>query len=207
MRGRNTREMRTDRWRCQDCRKMMIWQAKTVVLWNFASCQITLLASSDSENHKNHADITKPPLNERKLLKCCWESHQDKKLHNAAQLNRVKLNEKSESSLLTTLSNELQQTTFNHTTQTSSLPCFLSSHFRIQNTNTILQFNFNYSHYDSYLMLCICNISGSVALSEATKLPTGMFSILLTVRGSGKKTGPSLTSRTVTWTVAVELGP
>lgn len=58
-----------------------------------------------------------------------------------------------------------------------------------------------------YLMLCICNISGSVALSEATKLPTGMFSILVTVRGSGKKTGPSLKSRTVTSTVAVELGP
>lgn len=58
-----------------------------------------------------------------------------------------------------------------------------------------------------YLTLCICNISGSVALSEATKLPTGMFSILVTVRGSGKKTGPSLMSRTVTWTVAVELEP
>lgn len=56
-------------------------------------------------------------------------------------------------------------------------------------------------------MLCLCNMSGSVALSEATKLPTGMFSILVTVRGSGKKTGPSLMSSTLMWTVAVELGP
>lgn len=59
----------------------------------------------------------------------------------------------------------------------------------------------------AYLMLWICRISGSVALSEATKLPIGMFSILLTISGSGKKTGPSLTSRTAMWTVAVELGP
>lgn len=59
----------------------------------------------------------------------------------------------------------------------------------------------------SYLTLCICSMSGSVALSEATKLPKGIFSIRMTVRGSGKKTGPSLMSRTVTWTVAVELGP
>ncbi|TNN85028.1 hypothetical protein EYF80_004682 [Liparis tanakae] len=58
-----------------------------------------------------------------------------------------------------------------------------------------------------YLMLWICKVSGSVALSEATKLPKGMFSILVTSRGSGKKTGPSLMSSTVTWTVAVELGP
>lgn len=59
----------------------------------------------------------------------------------------------------------------------------------------------------AYLILCFSNISGSVALSDATKLPTGMFSILVTIRGSGKNTGPSLMSSTLTWTVAVELGP
>lgn len=67
--------------------------------------------------------------------------------------------------------------------------------------------DFNKSHFDSYLMLCLCNISGSVALSDATKLPTGTFSIRVTIRGSGKKTGPSLMSSTAMWTVAVELGP
>lgn len=56
-------------------------------------------------------------------------------------------------------------------------------------------------------MLCICSMSGSVALSRATEVPTGIFSILVTIRGSGKKTGPSFISRMVTWTVAVELGP
>lgn len=124
----------------------------------------------------------------------------------------------SESSLLTILRRERQQT-FNRTTQTSSLPFFLSSRIPIHKTSTVLQLDFNYSHFDSvhfphdflpqapYLMLCVCNMSGSVVLSEATKLPTGMFSILVTVKGSGKKTGPSLMSRTVTWTVAVELGP
>lgn len=48
-------------------------------------------------------------------------------------------------------------------------------------------------------------MSGSVALSEATKLPTGMFSIIVTMRGSGKNTGPSFMSNTVTCTVAVEV--
>lgn len=67
--------------------------------------------------------------------------------------------------------------------------------------------SFGQSHSDSYLMLCFWRMSGSVALREATELPTGMFSILVTIRGSGKKTGPSLTSRTEMWTVVVELGP
>lgn len=145
-------------------------------------------------------------------MTCCSKSPIRKK-YLILLLNRTE----SESSLLMILSSELQQMTFNHI---NSLPFFLSSclffytrhkysfvsRFQLFSLGFLSLFHVILPRAP-YLMLCICNISGSVALSEATKLPTGMFSILVTVRGSGKKTGPSLMSRTVTWTEVVELGP